>query len=201
MRGPGRAADTAKVEDANMVAEATFRLASEAHRHGRGFAIENPANSFMWGLECAKELEILDGVRQVVFTNCCFSGGLRCKLTAVLTNMVELLDAMGGRRCEGRVACERTGLPHRSWRPEVVAGEIVGYPTEEEAEYPEGLCEVAAGAILEWVDSHGKGAGRRYLFTEVFAGARAPLTHHHYHHFSFPLSSSSACSISKHKQA
>ena len=117
-----------------------------------------------------------DGVRQVVFTNCCFSGGLRCKLTAVLTNMVELMDALGGRRCEGTATCERTGLPHRSWRPEVVAGEIVGYPTEEEAEYPDGLCEVAAGAILEWVDSHGKGASCRYLFTEVFAGARAPLT-------------------------
>ena len=91
--------------------------------------------------------------------------------------MVELAGALRDRICSGRAACERTGLPHASWAPEVVDGEVVKYPTEQEAEYPDGLCEVVAVGIFEWAEVQGTAVeDYAFLFSEVFSGPHAPLT-------------------------
>ena len=58
-----------------------------AHRAGRGFATENPANSYTWELESAKHLSAQAGVMKVIVSNCLFEGGSRNKLTAIATNV------------------------------------------------------------------------------------------------------------------
>ena len=77
----------------------------------------------------------------------------------------------------GKVVRERTGLPHASWAPSVVDGDVISFPTEEEAEYPAGFCEVGAEGILDWAVSRDLGSVKCvHLVTEVFSDARAPLT-------------------------
>ena len=98
-------------------------------------------------------------------------------MTAILTNMLELAAVLRDRVCTGRAVCERTGLPHATWAPEVVGGEVVSYPTEQEAEYPAGLCEVVANGIFDWAEARSiEVEDHAFLFTEVFSGPRAPLT-------------------------
>ena len=59
----------------------------------------------------------------------------------------------------------------------VVDGDIVGFPTETEAEYLAGLCAAVAGAVLEYVRrAEGALASLPHIFTEVFSGPGAPLT-------------------------
>ena len=119
----------------------------------------------------------MEGVQRVEFTNCAFEGGLRHKVTAVLTNMDQLVIALRGKRCKNRETCERTGQPHASWAPIVVNGMVTSFPTEEEAEYPRGLCEAAANGIVAWAGTRDVSPSTHgHLFTEVFAGLRAPLS-------------------------
>ena len=171
-----RRADLLKVEQANELADTTFRCCLEALQQGRYFAIENPANAYLWNLPRAVELAQSKGVHRVTFTNCCFAGGERNKLTAVLTNAQFIAGALEGRLCRGRDLCERTGAPHLTWAPVVRDGVIATYPTEAEAEYPAGLCVEVAKGVAELVEAAHSGDRYEWDFIEVFSGPNAPLS-------------------------
>ena len=50
--------------------------------------------------------------------------------------------------CEGKEICDLTGLPHLSWKPQVMNGAVHGFNTEEEAEYPQ--CSQISGYCCGW---------------------------------------------------
>ena len=195
LRRQRRAADREKVETGNAIAAITFEDATRAARAGRGVAIENPANSFMWILDEAKELEAVPGVFRVDFTNCMFAGGDRNKKTAILTNVEQIGAALRGRTCTGREVCDRTGMRHLTWAPTVAGGIIQQYQTGGEAEYPRGLCDAVGQAIRE---RRAAGAARSSIiaFTEVFAGPRAILSARAARHVVAGMVSSSSSSTS-----
>ena len=177
LSGARRAADLRRVETGNAIAAATFADASACLRAGAGIAIENPRNSFMWRLREAQLLRAAPGVSFVHFTNCMFADCRRCKPTAVLTNMPELVARLGGRVCAGGAVCSRTGAPHLSWTPKVEEGRVLHFPTAGEAEYPGGLCEEIAKALIQRERAaQGTDEAKNLVFTEVFSGERAPLT-------------------------
>ena len=195
LRRQRRAADREKVETGNAIAAITFEDATRAARAGRGVAIENPANSFMWILDEAKALEAVPGVFRVDFTNCMFAGGDRNKKTAVLTNVVEIGAALRERTCTGREVCDRTGRRHLTWAPTVAGGIIQHYQTEGEAEYPRGLCD-AVGQAIRARRAAGAARPARIAFTEVFAGPRAILSARVARHIVAGMASSSSSSSS-----
>ena len=73
-------------------------------------------------------------------------GGRRCS-TPRCSPTSSGLQALRGRGCRGGTTCCRTGEPHSSWQPLVRDGEVISYPSAEEAEYPEGLCGAVAAAV------------------------------------------------------
>ena len=87
-------------------------------------------------------------------------------------------EALAQRICHGREVCDRTGLKHLMWQPEVVAGIITRYPTKGEAGYPVGLCDEIAKAFRRrrGNQQHQKREGMDIAFTEVFCGPRALLS-------------------------
>ena len=195
LRRERRATDREKVETGNAIAAITFEDATRAARAGRGVAIENPANSFMWILDEAKALEAVPGVFRVDFTNCMFAGGDRNKKTAILTNVEEIGAALRGRTCTGREVCDRTGRRHLTWAPTVAGGIIQHYQTEGEAEYPRGLCD-AVGQAIRARRAAGAARPARIAFTEVFAGPRAILSARVARHVVAGMASSSSSSSS-----
>ena len=195
LRRERRTADREKVDTGNAIAAITFEDATRAARAGRGVAIENPANSFMWILDEAKVLEAVPGIFRVDFTNCMFAGGDRNKKTAVLTNVEEIGAALRGRTCTGREVCDRTGRRHLTWTPAVSGGIIQAYQTGGEAEYPRGLCD-AVGQAIRARRAAGTPRPSRIAFTEVFAGPRAILSARVARHVVAGMGSSSSSSTS-----
>ena len=173
-----REGDRRKVEAGNRLAAITFEDALRAHDRGHGVAIENPTNSLIWELREARELAGRRGIASVAFCNCMLRGGRRNKRTKVLANVPEIREALAQRVCHGREVCDRTGLKHLTWQPEVVAGIITRYPTKGEAGYPVGLCDEIAKAFRRrrGNQQHQKREGMDIAFTEVFCGPRALLS-------------------------
>ena len=101
-----------------------------------------------------------------------FMGGTRAKRTSLLTNVPGIGAILEGMLCMGKEICDRTGEPHESWKPDVVRGVPVRYPTADEAEYPAGLCSRLA-EVIGGLDTD---AEHSLVFTEVFSGPRAPLS-------------------------
>ena len=161
----------------NTLASITFCDATAAHKAGKGFAIENPTNSFIWALDEAVLLAGCVGVFRIDFYNCMFRGGQRNKQTAVLTNVPEIRDALANKVCRNRTICERTGLAHLSWAPVVAHGVIIKYMTTDEAGYPVGLCDAVGAAVRKMLErTRANGNEVDIVFTEVFAGPRALLS-------------------------
>ena len=103
---------------------------------GKYFSLEHPYRSFIWYMKATMELAARPNARMAVFSNCCY-GGRRAKWTAVLTNNVGIYEVLHKPEC-----------PHHGedYRPYVAGGRVI-FPTEEEAQYPTGLCtEYARGA-------------------------------------------------------
>ena len=133
-----------KVQTDSALALLSFAIAAHMVAMGRFFVLENPTRSFMWELEEAKELAATEGVFLIEVTNCMFADGVRAKRTTFMTNMRELVEALRGRICTGGAQCSRTGLAHERWEPMVYKGEVTGYTTGSEAEYPRELCAALA---------------------------------------------------------
>ena len=100
-----------------------------------GWSIENPGNSYMWMIDLYKQLQ--QGAFWVQFHACCH-GSTRKKLTAFLTNVIELtgLEAT----CQGDHPHESRGLirDSDSWK----------FAISKEAAYPVTLCQ-RIGTLLE----------------------------------------------------
>ena len=97
-----------------------------------------------------------------------FEGSERRKMQQLLTNVRPLAELIG-RVCKGGRVCERTGKPHKNWKPMVAEGRILSFSTEEEREYPIGFCKSYAQATLEYLKPGD-------AFVEVFSGRKAPLS-------------------------
>ena len=192
-----RAADRKKVSIGNELAALTFADAAMAHKEGRGIAVENPRNSFIWELQEAKHLAMLDGMWKANFCNCMFRGGQRNKHTTVLTNVREIRDCLAQRLCHGGEICDRTQLPHLKWTPVIKNGIITEYPTKAEAGYPVGLCDdVAKAIVLRRAAATDIKKGSTVAFTEVFCGKRALLSARVTRHLGAALLGSTSSSAS-----
>ena len=93
----------------NEIARITFRLCSDAHKEGRGFAIENPRGSFMWDLPDARKLAAEVGVFKATFSLCMYEGGPR----NVLTNSQALRDVLADKLCKSGKTCPTRGCARR----------------------------------------------------------------------------------------
>lgn len=166
-----------RVMNSNSMTRWVAALAERLHAQGRGFVVENPKRSYMWQLPEMRRLSAQRDVRAVHLHNC-VHGGARRKHTTFLTNLKEM-EALAAVCADDRV-CTRTGHPHALWRPVVQNGVIIGYPTEEEAEYPEQLCRSFAEVVAKVVakeEAQKEGSPQAVVdFLEIFSGPRAPLT-------------------------
>ena len=97
-----------------------------------------------------------------------FEGSERRKMQQLLTN-VRSLAKLVGRVCKGGKVCERTGKPHKKWKPMVAEGKILSFSTGEEREYPLGFCRAYADATREYLKPGD-------AFVEIFSGPNAPLS-------------------------
>ena len=93
-----------------------------------------------------------------------------------MTNMRELVEALRGRVCTGGAHCSRTGLEHEKWEPKVHKGEVIGYTTGGEAEYPREMCAALARGMLACWAGNVSLHGCAFVATEIFSGPNAPLT-------------------------
>ena len=133
--------DAALVRQGNRMALRSVNRCKDLQ--GRFFSLEHPRRSWLWYMQPAG-----DGVYAAVFSHCCF-GGRRRKWTMVLTNSYSLYKALNHPECEHDVTDDYA--PY--WSAD---HHCVIYPTEEEAEYPWGLCllYVEAARELLVLDEH-----------------------------------------------
>ena len=96
-----------------------------------------------------------------------FEGGEQRKYQMLVTDIPELYEAYD-RLCLSPHICSRTGMPHASFRPVVEKGRVVHFPTGDAAEYPRGVCEAHAEALLRWFIRRGHGTSR-FSFLEIFS--------------------------------
>jgi len=165
-----------RVEEGNTMFEQSLTWCEEADDDGRGFLLENPFNSYGFLFPRAQRLKKRPGIRFLKCYNC-MMGGARFKISGLLTNL-DLADQFDTAVCVNRSGiCSRTGLPHLSIRPVVQDSEVVAFPTEEEAEYPLGLCNAIALGVSRYLQKHPTLAKTCvYDFVEVFSGPNAPTT-------------------------
>ena len=100
-----------------------------------GWSIENPGNSYIWMFDLYRQLQQFGFW---VFFHACCHGSLRKKLTAFLTNVVELIGLEA--TCQG-------DHPHEAWGLIRDCGSW-SFATSKEAAYPVQLCQ-RFGTLLE----------------------------------------------------
>ena len=166
-----------KLDDHTRMANLAAEECLKAVREGRYVIIENPGQSHLWQLPLYKELAKLPGMQWITLHNCAF-GGKRRKYTGLLSN-VPGLEEHCGKLClarEENAPCDFSGLPHLSWKGswnERSASTV----TDGEAEYPAGMCEAMASAVVQCPAAAPELAARLpFAFLEVFSGPNAPLT-------------------------
>eukprot|EP00438_Fugacium_kawagutii_P013458 Skav231262 [mRNA] locus=scaffold2436:51122:57163:+ [translate_table: standard] len=122
--------------------KASAKRCAELDDAGKFFGFEHPYRSWVWYLNVMVALAKRPGVFMAVFSNCCY-GGERQKWTSLLTNNRALFEALHKPDC-----------PHSDWNDYApyYEGSRIVYPTEQEAEYPEGLCQAYARACSEGLD-------------------------------------------------
>ena len=168
-----------KVQKGNRMAKWSLKSAIDIHKQRRGVWVENPGNSYMWDFEEAKEFAGLPGVTSALFHNC-MHGGRKRKLTRIDTNMEPVAKRLrtNGWCYENNGVCDRTGLPHESFRPDVDAQGGITFKTEEEAEYPRDMAELIAEGTVEFLETEYKKDKDSvdFDFVEVFSGLNAPTS-------------------------
>ena len=142
------AADQAKVELGNALAEITLALISKLTLQ-QLWSIENPAHSYLWKLPAMMDLANTQGVLRVEFHMCQYGHRSR-KLTAVLTNC----GALAGlhRLCSGSwQRCNCTGQSHQALKGQVwdPASGRKQWQTKLAQVYPEKLCDLWAQLAME----------------------------------------------------
>ena len=129
-----------QVRQGNRMALRSVKRCKELHEKGKVFTLEHPWRSFLWYMKATVELASLPGVQMAVFSNCCF-GGQRQKWTAVLTNSRHIFEALHKPDCDH-------GLT-QDYQPFYDQDGVIQYPTEMEAEYPQGMCQAYAQSLRE----------------------------------------------------
>eukprot|EP00972_Heterocapsa_arctica_P021474 3160800-Heterocapsa_arctica.AAC.1 len=69
-----------------------------------------------------------------------FAPCVKQKYQVLITNIEPMVNAIG-MLCEGTgpdATCSRTGRPHDSWKPKVLDGKVVHFPSSDATEYPAG---------------------------------------------------------------
>ena len=137
-----------RAEEANEIVKRFAALVLVLHRAGGFWSIENPESSLLWLLKDFIRLAELPGAFVVTFDQCAYGAPSR-KPTRILTNAPWLRACAG--KCEdapphvhvelrGKVEDLRPGQHGMVWR------------TTLAAEYPEGMCNAWARALLGWSD-------------------------------------------------
>ena len=122
--------DKVKVEKANLIYEAVYKIASRACMHKIFVALENPTNSHYWNTSPMKALCEEQEHHYVTFHGCAH-GGARDKSTSLWVNDT-WLDELA-LLCDGKHT-------HKPWTTTMKDGSIK-FATAEEAAYPWLLCE------------------------------------------------------------
>lgn len=150
------------------MADLSAEKAMAAAERGDGFSLEHPLNSIAWSLESWTKLASRSDCIAIPYSTCMFEGSERRKMQQLLTNVKPLAELIG-KVCKGGRVCERTGKPHKKWKPMVTGGKILSFSTGEEREYPIGFCKSYAQATLGYLKPGD-------AFVEVFSGPNAPLS-------------------------
>ncbi len=140
-------ASAVKVRQGNKMALKSIARCKSRHEKGRLFSLEHPWNSFLWYMKATVELAGMPGVRLATFSNCCF-GGQRTKWSTVMTNSKKLYEALHWPHCQHTFA-------NQGYQPYYDEQGNIVFPTEEEAQYPEGLAQAYAKAIKEELSEAG----------------------------------------------
>ena len=130
-----RGSDAVKVRQGNRMALRSVKRCASLNENGRMFTLEHPYRSFLWYMKPTIDLASQPGVQMAVFSNCCF-GGRRRKWTSILTNCPQLFEVLHQPEC-----------PHgdaEDYQPFFDDQGTTVFPTEQEAEYPQGLVEAYA---------------------------------------------------------
>ena len=122
--------DKVKVENANMLYDAVYALATKACRLRIFVAIENPTNSHYWNTSPMQQLCDEQAHHYVTFHNCAH-GGDRDKATSLWVNDT-WLDELA-------ILCDRKHV-HKPWTTTMKQGGLK-FATSEEAAYPHLLCD------------------------------------------------------------
>ena len=127
-----------RVRQGNRMALRSVDRCAQLDDDGKIFTLEHPWRSWLWYMRKTVELASRPGVYMAVFANCCH-GGRRQKWTAVLTNSEEVFEELHRPECSHGVTDDFT--PYEDQQGYIV------FPTEEEAEYPEGMCQAIARGL------------------------------------------------------
>ena len=149
-------------KDTHMAEDSAARCLAR-HVAGQRFSLEHPGRSIALELPSWKRLLEAEGVHATKYHTCMFEGSRRRKVQVLIHNVPELCGI--GLTCKDYKLCERTGRPHKKWRPVVAEGKVAQFVTGEEREYPVGFCEVYANCIPP-IKS----------FLEIYSGPNAPLS-------------------------
>ena len=136
--------DKLRTELANQVYEATAVLVQFCIQHDIVCSVENPENSLFWGYpDIAKILETFGGY-STIFSNC-MHGGRRNKKTKwwATSDIFAELAA----ECDNK-------HKHAQWNP-VQKGQVLVFPTAEEAAYPHLLCKRIVSLVIKHVLQNG----------------------------------------------
>ena len=127
-----------RVRQGNRMALKSIDRCGRLDDEGKIFTLEHPWRSWLWYMKKTVELAARPGVHMAVFANCCHRGR-RQKWTAVLTNSEEVFEELHCPHCPHGTNEEFTPYEGQD-------GNIV-FPTEEEAEYPDGMCQAIARGL------------------------------------------------------
>ena len=133
-----------KVEIANQLYDAVYRITECAVGCNICVAIENPTNSHYWSTSPTRLILEKFGDNRVTFHSCAH-GGTRDKSTSVWQSLA-WFDSLA-LLCDGKHR-------HDSWRPRMQNGKMT-YPTASEAAYPHLLCERIIACVVSVVFSRG----------------------------------------------
>ena len=133
-----------KVEMANQLYDAVYKITECAIRCNICVAIENPTNSHYWSTSPTQLIIEQFGDNRVTFHSCAH-GGPRDKSTSVWQSS-SWFDSLA-LNCGGK-------HKHDSWRPRLQDGKMT-YPTASEAAYPQLLCERIIACVISVVRSQG----------------------------------------------
>ena len=135
-------------EEGNRILERVIALIYLIEEAGKTWLLENPLTSYAW--EQPKMMKILKraGVRNVDLDQCPYGAHTR-KSTKIVTSAAWMAEVKV--RCEDvRPHFHLPGGLSGTWNP--VTGEWV-WKTSRAAEYPFGLCNAWAQALLTWLES------------------------------------------------